>query len=86
MILSKPNKEKLLALLEELEFRTIKKRIYDMGLIIEQEEKKPQESQLEFFSTNLETIESEKVSYSVVSPREIYVFVEELKKTKTNMF
>jgi DNA polymerase-1 len=84
--LSKPNKEKLLALLEELEFRTIKKRIYDMGLIIEQEEKKPQESQLEFFSTSLETIESEKVSYSVVSPREIYVFVEELKKQKQICF
>ena len=86
LILSKPNKEKLLTLLEELEFRTIKKRIYDMGLIIEQEEKKPQESQLEFFSTNLETIESEKVSYSVVSPREIYVFVEELKKQKQICF
>ena len=87
LILSKPNKEKLLALLEDLEFRTIKKRIYDMGLIIEQEEeKKQQESQLRLFSTSLETIESEKVSYSVVSPREIYVFVEELKKQKQICF
>jgi DNA polymerase-1 len=87
LILSKPNKEKLLALLEDLEFRTIKKRIYDMGLIIEQEEeKKQQESQLRFFSTSLETIESEKVSYSVVSSREIYVFVEELKKQKQICF
>lgn len=87
LILSKPNKEKLLALLEDLEFRTIKKRIYDMGLIIEQEEeKKQQESQLRLFSTSLETIESEKVSYSVVSSREIYVFVEELKKQKQICF
>jgi DNA polymerase-1 len=87
LILSKPNKEKLLALLEDLEFRTIKKRIYGMGLIIEQEEeKKQQESQLRFFSTSLETIESEKVSYSVVSSREIYVFVEELKKQKQICF
>ena len=39
-----------------------------------------------FFSTNLETIESEKVSYSVVSPHEIYVFVEELKKQKQICF
>ena len=86
LVLTKPNKEKLLALLEDLEFRTIKKRMYNMGLIIEQEEKPPQESQLGFFSTNLETIESEKVSYSVVSPREIYVFVEELKKQKQICF
>ena len=86
LVLTKPNKEKLLALLEDLEFRTIKKRMYNMGLIIEQEEEKPQESQLGFFSTNLETIESEKVSYSVVSPHEIYVFVEELKKQKQICF
>ena len=41
---------------------------------------------MRFFSTSLETIESEKVSYSVVSSREIYVFVEELKKQKQICF
>ncbi len=88
LVLSKPNTEKLLALLEDLEFRTIKKRIYNMGLLIEQEqeEEKPLGSQLGFFSTNLETIESEKVSYSVVSSLEMYVFVEELKKQKQISF
>ena len=86
LVLSKPNTEKLLALLEDLEFRTIKKRIYNMGLLIEQEEEKPSGSQLGFFSTNLETIESEKVSYSVVSSLEMYVFVEELKKQKQICF
>lgn len=86
LALTKPNKKKLLALLEELEFRTIKNRIYNMGLITEEEEEKPEGSQLGFFSTTLETIESEKVSYSVVSPHEIYVFVEELKKQKQICF
>lgn len=86
LVLSKPNTEKLLALLEDLEFRTIKKRIYNMGLLIEQEQEKPPGSQLGFFSTNLETIESEKVSYSVVSSLEMYVFVEELKKQKQICF
>ena len=89
LLLSKPQQQKLLNLLEELEFRTIKKRIFDMGILKEEKETINQikeESQLGFFSTNLESIETQKVDYSIVSFNEIKLFIEKLKTKKEICF
>ena len=88
LLLSKPNQQKLLELLEELEFRTIKKRIFDMGMLEEEKvtNQIKETSQLGFFSTSLENIETEKVNYSIVSFEEINLFIEKLKKQKEICF
>ena len=89
LLLSKPQQQKLLNLLEELEFRTIKKRIFDMGILKEEKETINQikeESQLGFFSTNLESIETQKVDYSIISFNEIKLFIEKLKTKKEICF
>ena len=89
MLLSKPKQQKLIGLLEELEFRTIKKRIFDMGMLEDKKEINNQikeELQLGFFETNLESIETQKVNYSIVYFSEIKLFIEKLKVQKEICF
>ena len=89
LLLSKPKQKKLIELLEELEFRTIKKRIFDMGMLEDKKEINNQikeELQLGFFETNLESIETQKVNYSIVYFSEIKLFIEKLKVQKEICF